>query len=127
MNEINAGMLDGLGTSRPILFPLNSVNHKAPSGPVVMPPGRLLAVGIGYSVMAPAVVIRPIWLTEGSVNQRAPSGPVVMKKAPEFAVGIGYSVNAPAVVIRPILFPGRSGALRPSVNQSAPSGPAVIP
>ena len=33
-----------------------------PSGPAVMPKGPLPAVGIGNSVMTPAVVIRPILL-----------------------------------------------------------------
>ena len=36
--------------------------HKAPSGPVVIPCESLPGVGIGYSVMVPAVVIRPMLL-----------------------------------------------------------------
>ena len=38
------------------------MNHSAPSGPAVMPSGSLLAVGIGNSVITPAVVMRPILL-----------------------------------------------------------------
>jgi hypothetical protein len=36
------------------------VNHNAPSGPVVMPVGRLPGEGIGNSLTLPDVVIRPI-------------------------------------------------------------------
>ena len=49
-----------------------------PSGPAAMPKGLLLAVGMGNSVMTPAVVIRPILLPSYSVNQRLPSGPAAM-------------------------------------------------
>lgn len=104
---------------RPILLPLPSVNHNAPSGPAVMPAGELFAVGTGYSVITPAVVIRPI-LPPFSVNQSAPSGPAVIPVGPLFGVGKGYSVKLPDVVTRPILLP------LSSVNHSAPSGPAVI-
>jgi hypothetical protein len=68
---------------RPILPP--SVNHSAPSGPAVMPWGKLLAVGIINSVMTPAVVIRPILLPVFSVNHSAPSGPAVMPSGPRRA------------------------------------------
>src|ERR1700733_8680559 len=37
---------------RPILLPLYSVNHNAPSGPAVMPSGLLPLVGTGYSLMS---------------------------------------------------------------------------
>src|SRR5580700_1986530 len=93
-----------------------SVNHSAPSGPMMIDCGWLLAVGMGYSVNTPAVVIRPIKFR--SVNQMAPSGPV---NTPRGVVpAILLSVTAPAVVIR---------AMKPaaSVNHSAPSGPEVIP
>src|SRR3972149_3512757 len=54
--------LIGAGTAiRPILFAPFSLNHRAPSGPAVMAPGPLPAVGRANSVMTPAVVIRPIW------------------------------------------------------------------
>src|SRR5258706_11976530 len=65
--------------ARPILLAFASVNHSAPSGPAVMPLGPLLAVGIGNSVMPPAVVIRPILPLKYSVNHKAPSGPVAME------------------------------------------------
>ena len=68
-------------------------------------PSGLLAVGIGNSVMTPAVVIRPILLPLLSVNQRLPSGPAVMPRGTASGVGIGNSVTTPAVVIRPILLP----------------------
>ncbi len=47
---------------RPILALHHSVNHIAPSGPAVISLAKLPAVGIGYSVMTPFVVIRPILL-----------------------------------------------------------------
>ena len=56
-------------------LPDPSVNQSAPSDPVVMPVGRLLAANMGNSVKAPAVVMRPMLLPFNSVNQRAPSGP----------------------------------------------------
>src|ERR1035438_9322687 len=46
---------------RPSWVTADSVNHSAPSRPAVIPKRPLLAVGTGYSVIAPAVVIRPIW------------------------------------------------------------------
>src|ERR1700690_4010358 len=71
------------------------VNHKAPSGPAMIPDGP---VTWGYSVMAPAVVIRPILLPLSSVNHKAPSGPATISSAKAPGVGIGYSVTAPLVV-----------------------------
>jgi hypothetical protein len=61
-----------------------------------------LALGTGYSVITPAVVMRPILLPPYSVNQSAPSGPAVIDCGSLLAVGTGYSVIAPAVVMRPI-------------------------
>jgi hypothetical protein len=78
----------------------------------VIQSGLLDAVGIGYSVMVPAVLIRPILLPSNSVNQSAPSGPAVMPPGSLEAVGIGYSLSVPAVPIRPIL------SLVDSVNHS---------
>src|SRR5258707_189842 len=46
--------------TRPMWLAVNSVNHRAPSGPVVMKRGLAAAVGTANSVMAPAVVMRPI-------------------------------------------------------------------
>ena len=65
---------------RPILFPLNSVNHSAPSGPVAINSGSLAAAGVGNSVITKPAVMRPIVLPAGplSVNHIAPSGPIAM-------------------------------------------------
>ena len=54
---------------RPILLASPSVNHSAPSDPVVMRKGLLPAVGIENSVNTPPVVMRPILLAPTSVNQ----------------------------------------------------------
>ena len=80
-----------------------------------------MAVGTGYSVTTPGVVMRPILLALDSVNQSAPSGPAVIPCTALSAVGTAYSVIDPPVVMLPILLPSDS------VNQSAPSGPAAIP
>ena len=63
---------------RPILLPLDSVNHRLPSGPAVMHWMLGSAVGTGNSVMVPWGVMRPIRLALVSVNQRFPSGPAAM-------------------------------------------------
>ena len=63
---------------RPMLWAALSVNHNAPSEPVAMDWGMLLAVGIAYSVIVPEVVMRPILSLPPSVNHSAPSGAVVM-------------------------------------------------
>src|SRR5579883_384976 len=65
-----------------------SVNQRLPSGPFVIPVGRIFVVGSGNSVTFPAGVTRPIklWLVcwlgselvPASVNQRLPSGPLVI-------------------------------------------------
>ena len=62
---------------RPIEFPEELVNHKAPSGPVVTAVGELIA-GFLKVVIEPAVVIRPIEFPALLVNHRAPSGPLVI-------------------------------------------------
>src|SRR5260221_6516747 len=82
---------------RPMLFPLSSVNHRLPSGPVVMPPGSLGVVGTGNWVIAPLVVIRPILFPEDSVNQTLPSGPRVMPKGALLGAGSGDSVVGPTL------------------------------
>src|SRR4051794_41776899 len=69
-----------------------SVNQRAPSGPVAIPPGWLAEVGSGNSVMLPEVVTRPILLPESSVNHSAPSGPTAIVLGKASAVGIGYSL-----------------------------------
>src|ERR1700704_67082 len=70
----------------PFLLAVYSVNHNAPSGPLVIANGWLL---IGNSVITPPVVARRILLASFSVNQSAPSDPV----APAELVGIGKPVN----------------------------------
>src|SRR5207249_1434341 len=72
-----------------------SVNQRLPSGPVVMPKGKLLAVGIGNSVTVPLGVIRPMLFPSFSVNQTLPSGPDVMPDDSLLAVGRGNSVMVP--------------------------------
>src|SRR5574337_228090 len=77
---------------RPTLLALKAAsgNQRAPSGPAVMPSGRLLGASPpgGNSVMTPPVVIRPILLALvlSSVNQSAPSGPAVMPSGELFGV-----------------------------------------
>src|ERR1700680_4210879 len=61
---------------RPIRSRSYSVNHKAPSGPDVIPIGPDLG-GSLKCVIFPLVVIRPTTSKE-SVNHKAPSGPTVM-------------------------------------------------
>src|SRR6266542_2589633 len=84
----------------------------APSGPAPMSAGPLSTVGMGNSVMAPAVVIRPILLPPNSANQTAPSGPAVIPEGKLVAVGIGSSVIArpPATLAR--LVPRRVSTIR---------------
>jgi serine/threonine protein kinase len=62
------------------------------SEPTTIPRGKLLAVGIGYSMTTPPVVILPILLALNSVNQRAPSGPAARNSGRLPAVGSGNSL-----------------------------------
>src|SRR6185312_17119918 len=108
---------------------VTSVNHKAPSGPIVMLPGSALAPGTEYSLMVPCGVImpmKPLALAQKStpqsdsllsVNQTLPSGPALI---PFGCAAVGNSLKAPDTVIRPM----RLG--NGSVNHSAPSGPAAM-
>src|SRR6185437_6969868 len=99
---------------RPILFapPLYSVNHKAPSGPVVIASAPLSAVGILYSVILPVVVMRPILFPFDSANQSLPSGPLVMPIGALLAMLIANCLNCLTwVLATPIWLP------RNSVNQ----------
>src|SRR5437763_1797773 len=95
-----------------------------PSGPAAMPNGNDDRVGIGNSVIAPAVVIRPILLPLSSVNQRLPSAPAGAPRTWPVAVGMGKVLTLPDVVIRPTSAP----PLAPPapVNHRASSGPAAI-
>jgi hypothetical protein len=62
---------------RPIESPLKFANHRAPSGPAVMPRGWTMPAPVKF-VTAPAVVTRPIELFAKLVNHSAPSGPDVI-------------------------------------------------
>ena len=73
---------------RPMLLPLDSANHSAPSGPSAIPIGAAPAVGTAYSAIAPLVLMRPILLPAVSVNHRAPSGPAAIPNGEE--AGVGY-------------------------------------
>ena len=73
-NSVNAPSV----VTRPILLLASSVNHRFPSGPVVMPQGPLYGVGTENSVNTPDVEIRPIRPASDSANHRFPSGPAVM-------------------------------------------------
>ena len=61
-------------------------------------------VGIGNSLIMPAVVIRPILFAICSVNQRFPSGPTAIDEGPLAAVGIGcMAVGWPASIAGVVL------------------------
>src|SRR5580704_13725549 len=79
--------------------PFTAVNQSAPSGPEVIKPGVRGAGGgggSGYSVKAPAVVIRQMlpWgeLFGAVVNHNAPCEPVAIALGVLCALGIVYSV-----------------------------------
>ena len=98
---------------RPITSAEYSVNHSAPSGPVVIE--LTPAEGPWSAEMDPLVVIRLILLPVlPSPNHRVPSGPTVIPVRKLVTGCTGYSVMGPIL------------AVPCSVNQSAPSGPAVI-
>ncbi len=79
---------------RPILFPMISVNHRAPSGPAQMLMGTPGLLGTAYSsVTTGPEVARPILLAADSQNHRAPSGPVQIPSGWE--PGSGTWVNEP--------------------------------
>lgn len=71
--------------------------------PCVIACGLAFSVGIGYSVISPAVVILPILFPLIFTNQSAPSVPLVIPTGPDAGVGIGYSVISPEVETLPIL------------------------
>src|SRR5689334_23015990 len=93
-----------------------------PSGPATIPCSPLLAVGTGYSVTTPLVVIRATLFAAISRNHRLPSGPAAISVGwPPATVDMGYSVKAPLVVTLASL-PAPA-----SVTHRLPSGPAAIP
>ena len=81
----------------------SSVNQRSPFGSAVMSQGCAFGVGIGYSVIAPCVVILPIWSLKRSVNQRLPSAPTVIPYGPLSCHSSGNSVIVPLGVMRPIV------------------------
>src|SRR5258707_7665592 len=87
-----------VSAKRPIWLALFSVNHRAPSGPLVMYKGPLLTVGIGYSVNTPAVVMRPILVAGYLENQRPPAPAVLIAVALGLAGGPGAVIAKPVVV-----------------------------
>src|SRR5258707_10781363 len=79
--------------TRPILFATLSVNHRLPSAAAARPTGPLAMVGIGYSLMVPAVgSSRPMLLAPVSVNQIVPSLASAMPDG-LLPLRIGYSVK----------------------------------
>jgi hypothetical protein len=60
--QLTVGGVGGAMMTCPILLEELSVNQTLPSGPAVIAQGEL-SVGIEYSVIIPAVVIRPILAT----------------------------------------------------------------
>jgi len=104
-----------------LLLPYPSANQRAPSGPLVMPPGKLFWWDGVLGDYVGRWSIRPNLLASVSVNQRAPSGPLVMLSGLLFEVGTVYLVMASVV-----------GSIRPiwlrwcMVNHRAPSGPFMI-
>src|SRR6516164_4746915 len=94
----------------------DSVNHRLPSGPVVMEFGSA-GYEVGYKpVISPAGVILPTQSLSNSVNHMLPSGPGASCKAS--SPGTVYSVTLPSSVIFPMF---------PSAYHMLPSGPAAIP
>src|SRR5580658_1591484 len=69
---------DPVVVMRPILLAFPSVNHKAPSGPEVIPLVWVPGVGSGNWLISKVVVIRPMLPVDPSVNHKAPSGPGVI-------------------------------------------------
>src|ERR1700722_13779513 len=78
----------------PIVTAIASVNQRLPSGPLAKP-NRAWALGIGYSVVTPAVGIKPTFWPPHSTNQRLLSGPTTIAYG-QLALpgGIGKSVPA---------------------------------
>src|SRR5258708_26815920 len=68
-------------TTWPMLLPVSSVNQRLPSGPLVIPKGELLAVGMGNS-STPVIssFILPTFPLSKllSLNQTLPSRPVLI-------------------------------------------------
>src|SRR5215469_8912653 len=93
---IGNSVMKPVGVIRPILADVSSVNQRLWSGPAAIESGCADAVGSGYSVATPAVVMAPMLLLPASVNQTRPSEPsdIPPMRTPG---GNGKSVIAPAV------------------------------
>ena len=65
------------GEMRPILLAAKSVNHRFPSGPVVISNGD--APPTGNSSIVPAGLMRPTRSPIASANHTLPSGPAVIE------------------------------------------------
>ena len=72
-NELNVGP----AVVRPILFVADSVNHTAPSEPVVIPTGLFFVPGIVARVTAPVLLMWPSLLLPALTNHTLPSAPTV--------------------------------------------------
>ena len=81
------------------LFPA-LVNHRAPSGPVVIARGPEMLGSVKFDT-TPAVVIRPIERLPALANHNAPSGPTVMFVGYEMLGSVKF-FTTPLVVIRPM-------------------------
>src|ERR1700730_15922726 len=113
---------------RPILLPVFSVNHRAPSEPAAMVCGWLLGVGMRYSAGGPPPGLlglkKPTWLVPGSTNQMLLSGPAVrpwglLIWVPSPGTAKDW-IEVPSVLARPMA--PVPGIMRYSLNQTLPSG-----
>ena len=112
------------GVMRPTLSAKYSVNHRFPSGPVVMSNKRAPAAKTPApnSVTKPVVgLMRPILLPSPSVNHRLPSGPFVIISGWVPGASVATFVTTPPVVDLAITLESCSAI------QRFPSGPAAIP
>src|SRR5579863_2540687 len=97
-----------------------SVNHRLPSGPLLMLP-ESPPFGTPYSLIVPDGCARPI--PPCFAYQTLPSGPPVIPIGPVAVVVVLTRVNMVPIVVR---FPRALGAVLWCVNQIFPSGPAQI-
>src|SRR5262249_49619155 len=104
------------------------VNHKAPSGPAVIPTGPEI-VGSVKMVISPLAVMRPIELLPGLVKHRGPSGP--RARGAGARPRSGGERTSPGRVRRPIEpLPGlvnHSGAASEPPADGLPPRPCVPP
>src|SRR5262249_33593727 len=108
-----------VGSKRPILPALYSVNHSALSGPVTMAWGSLLAVGIAYSVTVWAVIDGGAGDTVASkIASSTSSGARARRQRPP-------RVGIPAHSCRHIRAPARAVVL-PRGRPSVASGTCIV-